>query len=98
MILPVVGMTYNGRQAVIANLKPDEQLILRREPTNPYDRNAIAVDRKTGEQIGCIDRNIAAVLAPTFEKLNSPLPATVYRLSGVGTASSLGVEIKFSLT
>ncbi|KAJ5716325.1 hypothetical protein N7493_008236 [Penicillium malachiteum] len=52
---------YNG----IAT--PGEHVILRREPRNQYDRNAIRVDNIMGAQIGHIGRNIAAKLAPYMD-------------------------------
>lgn len=38
-------------------------MILKREPSNPYDRNAIRVDNVMGHQIGHIPRNVAQKLA-----------------------------------
>ncbi|KAJ6007724.1 hypothetical protein N7540_011700 [Penicillium herquei] len=52
---------YNG----IAT--PGEYVILRREPRNQYDRNAIRVDNIMGAQIGHIGKNIAAKLAPYMD-------------------------------
>lgn len=43
---------------------PGEHVVLKREPTNQYDRNAIRVDNVMGAQIGHIPRNLAAKLAP----------------------------------
>ncbi|CAI7615830.1 unnamed protein product [Penicillium pancosmium] len=40
-----------------------EHVVLNREPTNPYDRNAIRVDNVMGAQIGHIGRAVAAKLA-----------------------------------
>ena len=43
----IVGVRYyNGRAT------PGEFVIIRREPTNPYDSNAIRVDNVMGDQIG----------------------------------------------
>jgi SWI/SNF-related matrix-associated actin-dependent regulator of chromatin subfamily A3 len=39
-----------------------EEVVLRREPTNQYDRNAIRVDNIAGVQIGHVPKNIAAKL------------------------------------
>lgn len=49
---------YNG----IAT--PGEHVILKREPQNQYDRNAIRIDNIMGIQIGHIGRGVAAKLAP----------------------------------
>lgn len=40
----LVGVTFEGRQDVIAQLEGDEELRFRREPDNEYDKNAVAVD------------------------------------------------------
>lgn len=40
----IVGVTFEGRQDIIARLGGDEQLRFRREPDNQYDSNAVAVD------------------------------------------------------
>lgn len=54
----VVGIRfYNG----YANR--GEQILMRREPGNPYDSNAIRVDNVAGIQIGHIPRNMASKLA-----------------------------------
>lgn len=40
----LVGVSFEGRQEVIAELEGDEELRFRREPDNEYDKNAVAVD------------------------------------------------------
>jgi len=50
------------RQALLQSLVPGQELRLVREPTNPYDRYAIAVLRTSGEQLGYVpagDRRLA---------------------------------------
>ncbi|KAJ5573642.1 uncharacterized protein N7459_008069 [Penicillium hispanicum] len=54
----IVGVRfYNGYAT------PGERVLLKREPQNQYDRNAIRVDNVMGSQIGHIGRNLAAKLA-----------------------------------
>ncbi|KAJ5903394.1 hypothetical protein N7504_005777 [Penicillium tannophilum] len=58
----IVGVRfYNG----IAT--PGEHVILKREPQNQYDRNAIRIDNIMGIQIGHIGRGVAAKLAPYID-------------------------------
>jgi SWI/SNF-related matrix-associated actin-dependent regulator of chromatin subfamily A3 len=45
---------------------PGEYVTLVREPSNPYDRNAIRVDNMRGEKVGHIKRELAAVLSPVM--------------------------------
>jgi len=41
-----------------------EQVMVKREPGNPYDSNAIRINNVQGTQIGHLPRNLAAKLAP----------------------------------
>lgn len=40
-----------------------EYVVLKRQPNNPYDTNAIQVDNVVGQQIGHLPRQVAAKLA-----------------------------------
>ncbi|KAH8889732.1 hypothetical protein GQ53DRAFT_747953 [Thozetella sp. PMI_491] len=46
---------------------PNERVLCKREPSNPYDSNAIRVDNVQGTQIGHIPRTVAAKLAPYLD-------------------------------
>lgn len=55
----IVGVRfYNGLAS------PGEQVMIKREPGNPYDSNAIRVNNVQGTQIGHLPKTIAAKLAP----------------------------------
>lgn len=54
----IVGVRYYNGFATAG-----EMVVLRREPSNPYDSNAIRVDNVLGNQIGHIPRTVAAKLA-----------------------------------
>lgn len=54
----IVGIQYYRGRA-----NPEEYVIVKREPRNPYDRNAIRIDNVAHQQIGHIPRGIAAKLA-----------------------------------
>lgn len=41
----------------------NEMVALQREPSNPYDKNAIKVNNVNGNQVGHLKREIAAPLA-----------------------------------
>jgi len=98
MITRVVGVTFDGRQAVVAKLAVGEQIILRREPTNPYDANAIRVERQSCDQIGYIDRYKAASLAPLFDACGGIGNGSVVQLTGdQSNGMSLGVVIEFTV-
>jgi len=42
----------------------NEQVIVKREPGNPYDSNAIRINNVQGDQIGHIPKTLAVKLAP----------------------------------
>lgn len=48
-----------SRQALLGKCREGEELILVRDPLNPYDRHAIIVLRKNGAQIGFIRAEVA---------------------------------------
>lgn len=58
----IVGVRfYNG------NANPGEQILMKREPGNPYDPNAIRIDNVQNTQIGHIPRQMASKLAPFMD-------------------------------
>ncbi|KAK3707764.1 hypothetical protein LTR37_011941 [Vermiconidia calcicola] len=57
----VVVRFYRG------NASPGEQILMRREPSNPYDSNAIRIDNVAGTQIGHIPRGMASKLVPFMD-------------------------------
>jgi hypothetical protein len=94
----VVGVIFDGRQPVIARLSIGENILLRREPTNPYDPNAISVECQNGWQIGYINRHLASTLASFFDVYRQPVPACVHCLTGsLRPGYSLGVVITFNV-
>ena len=92
----VVGVNFNGRQAVVGKLRVGEEVLLRREPTNPYDPNAIKVERRDGEQFGYLNRYLAADLAAIFDLHREPVPAIVTHISdGPSRLYNRDVQIRF---
>lgn len=98
IITKVVGVTFEGRQQVVAQLSTGEPVWLTREPQNPYDANAIRVQRANGQQIGYINRALAAKLAPCFDRYGAAVPANVLNVTGGHDAfSNRGVDIGFQV-
>lgn len=62
----VVGVSFEGRQDVVAGLLPGHQLDLKRQPDNPVDANAIAV-HYGAMHIGFLRKQIAKHLAPLID-------------------------------
>ena len=94
----VVGVTFDGRQEVVARLQKGDLLWLEMEPTNPYDQNAIRVSRSNGEHIGYLNRQLAASIHPYFKAYGYPIRGRVTLLTGGGWESyTLGCMISFKL-
>lgn len=69
--LKVVGVTFvnedgTSRQDIIKELKNGNNVTLRREPTNRYDTNAVAVFTEYG-QVGYIGKDYSSILAPMMD-------------------------------
>ncbi len=62
----IAGVSFEGRQDVIAGLRAGAALELRREPHNPHDPNAIAVCYGN-LQLGFFNRRMAAHIAPRMD-------------------------------
>ena len=71
IITKVAGVTYEGRQDVIAKLHGDEPCRIVPEPTNPHDKNALAVMVAVApgevKHVGFVPRHLAAEIAPFLE-------------------------------
>jgi len=63
----IVGVTFDNRQEHIAKLELGQQLLLKREPENPYDLNAIRVETNSGEMIGYLRAELAKELASAID-------------------------------
>ena len=94
----VVGVTFEDRQEVIARLQIGDQVWLEQEPRNAFDPNAILVSRSNGEQIGYLNRHLAANVSPYFEKYGKPVMGRVMLITGSAyDGYSLGVVISFRI-
>jgi single-stranded-DNA-specific exonuclease len=79
----VVGVTFEGRQAVLPHVRPGERLHLVRDPRNPRDPHAIKVVRESGDQLGFLRASLAARLAPSIDA-GARYLATATALTGGG--------------
>ena len=94
----VVGVTFENRQAVVSLLTQWEQVFLIREPENPFDHNAVKVQRWDKQQVGYLNRELAKILAPRMDRYGKPVKATVTALTGgYYPGSSLGAVVKFRM-
>lgn len=91
----LVGVTFEGRQAVISTLTGKEQLRVRREADNEYDPNAVAVDVLKGEDwlpIGYIAKDKNLEIAKSLDA-NIPVEIVLSTITG-GDGKSYGVNIE----
>lgn len=73
------GMQYHEGEALFPQLRPGDVLDLRREPQNPYDGNAVAVDRR-GHHLGYLPARENASLATMLDN-GLPLEARIDTLN-----------------
>jgi len=86
----IVGVTFEGRQDLVAGLEPGAELALVRDAENVYDPNAVGVFLGA-LQIGFIKKPIAARIAPNIDA-GERYRAEVRQVTGGGTRS-VGVNV-----
>lgn len=88
-----------SRQDVIEDLEEEiaekgtVELRVRREPTNPYDSNAIAVLAPDGRQLGYFSAKVSATLAPILDR-GSPIEVAIAAVTGGGLTHHYGVNVR----
>jgi single-stranded-DNA-specific exonuclease len=91
----LAGVTFEGRQEVVARLAPGMPLRLERQSDNPYDANACAVHDPLGTQVGFFNRRLAAALAPVIDA-GVEYDIEVADVTGGAEGESLGVNVLVS--
>lgn len=93
----VAGVTFEGRQELIGQVIPGDTVLLRREEDNPYDSNAVRVERRSGVVLGYLPAKLAAEVAATISELGGSHKASVIRVQG-GTPDlpNRGITIQFA--
>jgi len=103
MYIKVTGVTFEGRQLVLAEIAAGAPVMLMPEPENPFDKNAIAVwvsDRSAARQIGYVPRDLAAIVAPFIE--GERMYGKVFEMTGGfekwdGSRATLGCVVRVEL-
>lgn len=94
----VVGVSFEGRQEIVARLRIGDRVWLERDASNPFDFNAIRVCRSNGEQFGYLNRFLAANITPWFDAYGKPVKGKVHLLTGSALDGyTLGVIVIFKL-
>jgi single-stranded-DNA-specific exonuclease len=91
----LAGVSFEGRQELVAALSPGSALRLVRQPDNRFDPNAIAVLDPSGEQVGFLNRRLASVLAPAIDG-GVGYDIEVTEVTGGDDGKALGVNIVVS--
>ena len=99
----VAGVTYEGRQDIIATLRGNEPCRIVPEPTNPYDPNALAVHIATSDgvrHVGFIPKWLAADIAPHLE--GEAVMATLAEITGGfeindGEIAAYGLRVRIEI-
>lgn len=65
--VPVVGVTFGQRRKFVNQIKKGDEMFLKRDPHNPYDKNAILVLDENGNEIGFIGKDWASVYADKID-------------------------------
>lgn len=68
----VGGRFHPGAMDRIAKLEEGEQVLLLREPENPFDRNAVAVKSTDGVMLGHVPRADAPLIARALDEFYGP--------------------------
>ncbi len=91
----LAGVTFEGRQALVERLAVGEPLRIERQPDNPYDENAIALFDRYGDQVGFLNRRLAAALSGAIDS-GVEYDVEVTDVTGGEDGQSLGVNVLVS--
>ncbi len=90
--LHISGEQYDGRQSAIWRLRSGQRLLLRREPWNKYDPQAVAVSTVSGDVVGYIPRKNVGWVSRLIDE-GEPLRASVAHLFDDDGDSVIDVQI-----
>ncbi|KAJ2925137.1 hypothetical protein H1R20_g11960, partial [Candolleomyces eurysporus] len=75
---------------------PGEEVLLVREPQNPYDRNAIQVKNISRQQVGHLSRGVASQLSPLLDKKLITVEGVINDGNLTGSSGyTLSITLKF---
>lgn len=94
----VDGVSDETRAPAIRSLRVGEVVLLKRQPDNPSDQNAIQVLKTDTRSLGYIPSILAARVAHRFDEVGGCLPATVTEMSpGITKDSFPSLSIEFEI-
>jgi len=94
--LGIVGESHY--QDAIRRCRQGDRVVLKREPENPYDANAVAVLRESGECLGYLKREHAEWMAEVLDKGRQVQAKITLLTGGTRDKPSRGVVIDVDTT
>lgn len=96
----VAGVSFKGRQRIVAKCSEGELLRLVRDPTDRYDKGAIKVERLNGEQLGFVPAQVSRSGNPSGLSFRmdqgQKYQCRIAALTGGGPGRRLGVNIEIT--
>jgi len=92
--MKAAGVTFEGRQRVVAGLKVGQELRFVPDPTNPYDKHAVKIMTLSGVQVGFIPREYNSVIFNNLMRGNGTYKVYVSAVTGGGFDSAYGCNMK----
>jgi len=94
----IAGVTFknkdgSSRQRLLRKSDPNELLLMKREPENPVDENAIKLVKPKGKQLGYIPSKNAETLAPQMDN-GAKFFAQISQINGGDNGKSYGANIR----
>lgn len=94
----VAGVTYENRAPAIRTLRVGDAVVLKRQPDNPKDANAIAVQTVDSRSLGFLPAALAVRLARSLDQMGGQHQATVTAMNpGEPNGSYLSLSIEFTI-
>lgn len=88
-IVSVVGIGYGTRPQTVKSLTLQQNLILKRDKSNEFDKNAILVMTESGHEVGFISSDWSCIYAPKID-LGMTFSAKVKTIE----EKKIGIEVK----
>jgi single-stranded-DNA-specific exonuclease len=89
----IVGITFDNRMEFVKQLKQGEQLFLKREKDNQYDKNAVALENKSGNPLGYLKKELSLTIAPEMDSEKYTYECFVKEITGGIDKKNLGINI-----
>ena len=95
--VPIAGVMHQNQFIAVSELSLLEKVILRREPENEFDPNAIEIKRLDGKRLGYVGKAISKNLAPFMDKNEQLIYGLVTDITSDISGSVIGASICFYL-